>query len=630
MKLRTKFNREIAKASIAVMLIFFCLFIPWQAHKAKVFNEKLIILMHTFIAKDNNHLANAIFENRTRSIHLRIEELLKIDGIRNAAVFNSSEKIIASSSPDSALASTDLAFGQAEKKGWASWADRNTLLYLEVIKSFDETMGFILIEYSLEDMKNKETISLLFYTMIFMILILTMLFLTNKLIRKIVLVPVEHLTQSMSHIEKGRYGKQITPISEDEIGELAKRFNIMSSEINASYGQIEEQNQKLQKTKNLLDSIVNSMPSLLITIDNQCRVKQWNTKTANEVGFDESTAEGNEISDIFGFVSPLMPQLKEAIAGKKTRKFSKIIAPEGNKKRYFDLTVYPIISGDSNDAVVIIDDITTLTRMENTMVQTEKMMSVGGLAAGMAHEINNPLSGMLQSANVMKSRLKKINMPANIKTAEEIGVSMDDIKSFMEKRDIFRMIDAINESGMRAAEIVASMLSFARQSDAEFSSHDPARLMDQILELAATDYDLKMHYDFKAIEIIKQYEENLPMLHCEGSKIQQVLLNILRNGAQAMQAAETELPEFIIRIYRNTTTETLSIEIEDNGPGMTEEVRLKVFDPFFTTKPVGIGTGLGLSVSYFIITENHNGTIEVVTEAGKGTNFIIRLPIEKK
>ena len=120
------------------------------------------------------------------------------------------------------------------------------------------------------------------------------------------------------------------------------------------------------------------------------------------------------------------------------------------------------------------------------------------------------------------------------------------------------------------------------------------------------------------------------MIPCEGAKIQQVLLNILRNGAQAMQMAKTESPQFTLRIYRKGTPEMVHMEIQDNGPGMDKKNLSKVFDPFFTTKPVGAGTGLGLSVSYFIITENHKGTMDVISEPGEGANFIIRLPVNRK
>ena len=109
----------------------------------------------------------------------------------------------------------------------------------------------------------------------------------------------------------------------------------------------------------------------------------------------------------------------------------------------------------------------------------------------------------------------------------------------MEKRENFRMLDAIHDSGSQAPENVRNMLSFARKSDASISPHYPDQLMDESLEFAAMDYDLEKQYDFKSIEIIKEYADDLPMLLCEGAKIQQVLLNILHKGAQAMQAVGT-------------------------------------------------------------------------------------------
>jgi signal transduction histidine kinase len=155
-------------------------------------------------------------------------------------------------------------------------------------------------------------------------------------------------------------------------------------------------------------------------------------------------------------------------------------------------------------------------------------------------------------------------------------------------------------------------------------------LLDKTAELAATDYDLKKQYDFKKIEIQREYAGNLPAVPCEGAKIQQVLLNILRNGAQAMQAAGVQSPRFIFRTGFDDERNMAIVEIEDNGPGMDDETRKRVFEPFFTTKPAGVGTGLGLSVSYFIITENHDGEMEVESRPGTGAKFIIRLPVKGK
>ncbi|MCG8616801.1 MAG: ATP-binding protein, partial [Desulfobacterales bacterium] len=179
------------------------------------------------------------------------------------------------------------------------------------------------------------------------------------------------------------------------------------------------------------------------------------------------------------------------------------------------------------------------------------------------------------------------------------------------------------------ASIVENMLSFARKSDASFSTHDPAVLMDKVLVLAETDYDLKNHNDFKSIALEKRYEAHLPPVVCESGKIQQVILNILNNGAYAMFESEKDVaPKFVLRLNRETASNMLRIEIEDNGPGMDENTAKQIFDPFFTTKPVGAGTGLGLSVSYFIITETHNGSMDVVSEPGRGATFIIRLPLD--
>lgn len=274
-------------------------------------------------------------------------------------------------------------------------------------------------------------------------------------------------------------------------------------------------------------------------------------------------------------------------------------------------------------------DVTEKRRMEEVMIQSEKMLSVGGLAAGMAHEINNPLGGMIQTAEVINNRLNDVKMKANKHVAEELGVSMDTIQTFMEKRGILKMLTTIRESGERISNIVSNMLSFARKGDLCVSTHDLAGLLDKTLELAATEYDLKKHYDFKNIEIVREYGDNLPLIVCEAGKIQQVLLNILRNGAQALQEAGEEHPKLTVKIYYEETRNMLVTEIEDNGPGMTEAVRKRIFEPFYTTKPKSIGTGLGLSVSYFIITENHGGELLVDSAVGRGTKFIIRLPVEK-
>ncbi len=390
---------------------------------------------------------------------------------------------------------------------------------------------------------------------------------------------------------------------------------------------------ELHRLRNYASKIINCMPSILIGVNNDGRVTQWNTTAEQVTGIRANDAHGKKISDVLPRMSEDIENIQKSIQSGKVIQEQRRPRTSENGTCYDDITIYPLISDDEKSAVIRIDDVTEKMRMEEMMIQSEKMLSIGGLAAGMAHEINNPLAGMLQTASVMKSRLENTQMAANIRAAEKIGISMHDIRLFMEKRGIFSMMEAITNSGQRLAEIVNNMLSFARKPDAAVSSHDPAKLVDQVLEIAATDYDLKKKYDFKTIKIIKEYGPDLPLLPCEKSKIQQVLLNILHNGAQAMQAEDRvkeNPPCFTIKLSVENRTNMLIIEIQDNGPGMDQEVSKRIFEPFFTTKPPGIGTGLGLSVSYFIVTKNHGGIMDVESSPGKGATFIIRLPLERQ
>ena len=278
-------------------------------------------------------------------------------------------------------------------------------------------------------------------------------------------------------------------------------------------------------------------------------------------------------------------------------------------------------------ARVVVHDVTERKKIENMIIQSEKMMSLGGLAAGMAHEINNPLAGMIQNAQVIHNRLTK-EMPANQNIAQKLGISMTVIKEYMEKRGILGQLESINIAGRRAAKIIENMLSFSKNSTSIKNHTKMDDLIDKTIDLAENDYDLKKKYDFRNIEILRDYSPVVPQVLCEASKIQQVLFNILKNASQALsQGRGQDGPKITIRLrgQRNTAI----IEIEDNGPGIDPETRKHIFEPFFTTKRIGEGTGLGLFVSYFIIVEDHKGKLEVKSTRNYGTKFIITLPLEK-
>ncbi|MBF0289547.1 MAG: PAS domain S-box protein [SAR324 cluster bacterium] len=288
---------------------------------------------------------------------------------------------------------------------------------------------------------------------------------------------------------------------------------------------------------------------------------------------------------------------------------------------------YPVLSNDGTLLGVgtTVQDVTERKRTAEIMIQTEKMMSVGGLAAGMAHEINNPLSVILQSAQNI-TRFLSPELPKNQELAQQLGVDLQQMNAYLEARHVFSFIEGMQEAAKRASKIVKDMLLFSRRSESRKASTNLSELIEQTLDLAAADYDLKKRYDFKNFKILREYDSELQPVFCTQTEIQQVFLNLLRNSAQAIgsQDERTEDPTVTVRTINEGNMARL--EVEDNGPGMEEQVRKRVFEPFFTTKDVGSGTGLGLSVSYFIITNNHKGQIAVESMPGKGAKFIIHLP----
>ena len=270
------------------------------------------------------------------------------------------------------------------------------------------------------------------------------------------------------------------------------------------------------------------------------------------------------------------------------------------------------------------NDLSDRKQSEQLMIQAEKMASLGGLAAGMAHEINNPLAGIIQNSAMTKRRLMD-DSPASRRAAQEYNLALDDLHRFLEKRKITEMLDHTEEMGIRAAKIVKNMLYFSRKSDRQRLEYSIASLLDQTVELASNDYELANEYGFKNISIVRNYQKDVPNVLCDGIELQQVFLNILHNAAQALHTHGIDDPRLYLKIVRED--DAVRIEIADNGPGMDEETRERVFEPFFTTKPVGKGTGLGLSVSYYIVTKNHGGTMTVESGSGKGSTFIICPPL---
>jgi PAS domain S-box-containing protein len=383
--------------------------------------------------------------------------------------------------------------------------------------------------------------------------------------------------------------------------------------------------QEIQRMRAYLENIIDSMPSVLVGVDTEGRVTEWNRSAECSTGIASADAVGRAFGDLFPQLSTQMHNVTEAIRRNEPIRTERLQMKQDGETRYAQVMVYPLLANGAMGAVIRMDDITERIRIEQMMVQTEKMLTVGGLAAGMAHEISNPLSIIMQSAQNLRRRVSE-DLPANRLEADALGLDLHTMGRYLEARGVTEFIAGIQEAGTRASRIVADMLAFSRGSNSRLTPNRPDDMLETVLRLAASDYDLKKKYDFRQIVIERDYDPGLGEVPCDRTQFEQVLLNLVKNAAHAMADAGTPPPRRI-RLRTARDDGFARIEVEDNGPGMDEATRKRAFEPFFTTKQAGVGTGLGLSVSYFIITELHKGSIGVSSRDGEGCRFTIRLPL---
>ena len=451
--------------------------------------------------------------------------------------------------------------------------------------------------------------------MIALILIVTLVVLTMLFFENIIEKPMDDIRKGIKALRSGNLDARIDLQRNDEWHVIEEALNLMAAELSTSYAD-------LKMAQSFVANIIDSMPSVLVGVDPSGRVTQWNRQAEKVTGHSPGYALNKPLDQVFTDLSDQLSSISTAIRERRVINSPGVARKVHQGIRFEDITIYPLVADGIQGAVVRVDDVTERVRLEEMMIQSEKMLSVGGLAAGMAHEINNPLAGMLQTADVIANRMLDQELPANRRAAEQSGISMKAIYTYMDARGIPRMLKSIRDSGQRASAIVSNMLSFSRKSENIVSNEDMGTLLDRVLELLQTDYDMKKHYDFKQIQIVREYHSGVPPVTCEAGKIQQVFMNILKNGAEAM-AEVAGPPRFVLRIKEDG--QWVRVEIEDNGPGMDDITRRRVFEPFFTTKPVGQGTGLGMSVSYFIVTDGHGGEMSVESVDSGGTRFIVRL-----
>ncbi|MDI1300485.1 MAG: ATP-binding protein [bacterium] len=382
----------------------------------------------------------------------------------------------------------------------------------------------------------------------------------------------------------------------------------------------------LNETKEYLNSIINSMPSIMIGVTPSGHVTHWNAAAELATGIREKQALGFRLHEIHPDLPVTTAMIDEAIANSEPRMQENVKVEHMNSTRYVDITVYPLHSLELTGAVIRVDDVTLRQKLDSMMLQNEKLKSLGELAAGMAHEINNPLAAILQSLQNVQRRLSP-QQPGNQAAASALGLDMKLLHNYLEARDINRFLAGMETAGHRAAEIVRHMLEFSRSSSRQLEPTNLNTVAHASVEFMRNAIELSMPALHAKLVIEEDYDNRLPLFPASGIELQQVLVNLLKNAAQAIQEAKREKP--LIQISTRHIPPYAEIRVEDNGIGMNINTSRQIFDPFFTTKTVGQGTGLGLSISHFIISQRHHGRIEVSSTPEVGTTFILTLPLQQ-
>jgi PAS domain S-box-containing protein len=380
--------------------------------------------------------------------------------------------------------------------------------------------------------------------------------------------------------------------------------------------EIVQAEQELQQTKRYLDNVFNSLSSLLISVDREGVITQWNTAAEKYIGVPAGWAVSKKLWDVIPFLKFYRDQLEQAFRSQRPFELHRepMMIGKGEPK-YLDISVYPLVYQGLAGSVIRMDDVTELEKKDRQLVQAQKMETVGSLAGGLAHDFNNVLGGIVGTVSLLKYLLEK-----------DKTISLEKIMS---------SVETIEKGASRAGNLVNQLLTLSRKKEPLFVSVDLNEALKDVMQICENTFD-------KSIKLEVSYHDKPAMVWADATQVQQVMLNLCINASHAMtMMRKMDEPQggtlsvsildfYADQYYCASQPEAIEgnywvLKVKDTGVGIEPKFISRIFDPFYTTKAKAQGTGLGLAMVYNIV-KQHRGFIDVDSHPGIGTTFSIYFP----
>jgi two-component system, cell cycle sensor histidine kinase and response regulator CckA len=632
--LRWKVNVAILCTFLLIALIFIMIQVPFQQSSKQQAIKQNEMLLKLLVDRDQEHLANEIFEGRTRAMAMRLAQMSRLDGILNIAVYDNTGRLLASEGKKPTAADLNpLYLPQPPAITLIRREQLNSvqmLVYVQAIKVIGDHVGFMRIDYSLAEIERQQSLFYRSFGGLLSSIFIIMIVLLNYLLSRVVIHPIASLREAMLRVKGGALGEQLEVTSADEIGDLSQVFNRMSTDLATSYSRIESRNHDLRESEKRLSdererlaqmriylkNIFDSMPSILVSVDDKGIVVEWNEAASRSTGVPSAGAIGREIWKVLPLIEKYRDYIHEVFTTRSPKEFHREATGIGEEEQFLNISMFPLVANCVQGIVIRVDNITELENKEQQLRHAQKMETIGTLAGGLAHDFNNILGGLTGSLSLIRFKLDQDN-----------EIDGDFLRKYL---------GIMEQAGKRASDLVKQLLSITRKQEMNFQPVDLNVTIDHILEICNISFD-------KSINIQARHFTEKAMINADPSQAEQVLLNLCVNASHAMTTMrkpdERQGGNLLVSVdkifadqnFRQTHLEAQPIPywvlgVQDNGVGMDTKTAAKVFDPFFTTKSKDKGTGLGLAMVYNIV-QQHGGFIDVYSELGLGSTFSVYLPV---